>query len=125
MKPIVIQSMYNQFRHSIMQNLTKAILEICDNEFLWVNHKGRSMTREELVSDVANGFINYEKWNSNNQNVRFFDECAVLNGFETIVNAGDGEKPPLQTFVTVVFIKRDAGWKLISGQSTAIMKSII
>ena len=123
MKPIVIQSMYNQFRHSVMQKLAKAVSEICDDEFLWVNHLGQSMSRDELIENL--GFINYEKWNSDNQNVRFFEDCAVLTGVETIIIIGDKQKLPLQTFVTVVFIKRETGWKLISGQSTVILKTVI
>ena len=125
MKPIVIQNMYNQFRHSVMQNLTKAVLEISDEEFLWVNHLGQSMNRDELVDNISNGLINYEKWNSSNQNVRFFDACAILTGVETVIIIGDGCKLPLQTFVTIVFIRRESGWKLLSGQSTAIATTII
>ena len=125
MKPIVIQNIYNQFRHSVMQKLTKAVSEFVDGEFLWVNHLGVVMNRDELMDNISKGLINYEKWTSTEQRVRVLEDCAILTGIETVVFIGDGNKTPLKTFVTVVFVKRDSGWKLISGQSTVIATTII
>lgn len=125
MKPIVIQNIYNQYRHSIMQNLTKAIHEICDEEYLWVNYLGKSMNRDELVSALNAGLINYEKWQSEIQGVRFFDDCAVLTSIDSIIVIGDGYKLPMQIYITAMFLKRENGWKLISGQSTNIIKSVL
>ncbi|MCL1820127.1 MAG: nuclear transport factor 2 family protein [Oscillospiraceae bacterium] len=121
MKAIVIQNMYNQYRHSVMQGLTGAVTELCCESFQWDNRFGQTLDRDKLVADLSAGRISYANWVSDIKKVSFFDEdYAVLTSMDTITSHGDHPKQVFEIFVTAVFAKREKGWKLICGQSTTL-----
>ncbi|GHV06754.1 hypothetical protein FACS1894217_06070 [Clostridia bacterium] len=126
MNHIVFQNIYNQYRHSVMQGLSQAILEFCDPEFVWTNYLGQSFTRDELLEMLSKGLINYAKWTSENQSVRVFDEnCAVLTATDYIIKMRENDPHPVQTRNTIIFHKGAGGWKIIGGQSTDVPITVV
>jgi len=101
-----------------MQKLSKAITDICDKDYLWVNHLGKTMSITQLTAAVNAGLICYEKWTSDIQSVRSLDDCAILTSIDNIIIIGGGQKLPIQVYVTAVFFQRSSGLKMISTQWT-------
>ncbi|GHV35675.1 hypothetical protein FACS18949_14110 [Clostridia bacterium] len=126
MNLIVFQNIYNQYRHSVMQGLSKAIGEFCDPEFVWTNYLGQRATRDELIDMLNKGLIQYEKWTSDDQKVRVFEEhTAILTATDYVVVLRVGEPHPTKVNMTVVFVKRDNGWKMVNSHASAINQTVV
>lgn len=89
----------------------KAAGKLLDQDFSWTNEKGQTETRQKFLRDAASGMVGAE---DSGVKIHDYGQLAVVTG--TGKSAGDAE-----TFFARVWVKRSAGWLLLTHQDTPIL----
>lgn len=91
----------------------KAAGSLLDENFTWTNEDGKTWKRAEFLKDAAAGSAAADAADSGVK-ARDYGQLAVVTG--TARRAGHAD-----TFFADVWVKRAAGWRLLTHQDTAIV----
>jgi hypothetical protein len=91
----------------------KAAGSLLDQSFTWTNEDGKTWKRAEFLKDAAAGSASSDAADSDLK-ARDYGQLAVVTG-----NAKRAGHP--DTFFARVWVKRPAGWRLLTHQDTAVV----
>ncbi len=100
-------------RNALKKSDAKAVGAVLDEHFTWTNEDGRTQTRAQFLGDsaaiAAAGGTEHAGMQAHD-----YGQLAVITG--TGEHAGHAD-----TFFARVWVKRPAGWRLLTHQDTAIL----
>lgn len=90
------------------------------DDFHLINPAGQELSRDDYISGIAAGFIEYRSWEPESEiQVRLSVDTAALRYRAAIELAVKGESQPMQRFwQTELYEKIDGRWQVVWSQST-------
>jgi ketosteroid isomerase-like protein len=101
----------------IMQNLSVEAAALYMDDFLLVTSKGKLVTKQEIVEQIASPELKFEVNETTEVRVRVHGTTAVLTGILLQQGSWKGKPFEVKLRVTDTWIKTDSGWRLLSGQA--------
>ncbi len=91
-------------------------------DFHLINPAGQELSRDDYLSGIAAGFIEYRVWEPESEvQVRLYGDAAILRYRAQVEIAVKGESQPLQRFwQTELYEKRGGKWQAVWSQSTRV-----
>ena len=85
---------------------------------------GKVLTKAEVVANAKSGIVKYEadKTKSDSVKARVFGDTALVTGLWTEKGTSAGKDFDGTLQYTLVFLKRDGAWKIVSDHATLIEK---
>jgi len=93
-----------------------ALNRILSDDLSYVHTSAAIDTKESFTSALASGKLNYESIVSSNSAVRLYGDTALITGNADVRVNGNAF---LLQF-TNVYIKKDAGWQMVSWHATRL-----
>jgi Domain of unknown function (DUF4440) len=100
-------------QNALKKNDSKALGGLLDEAFTWTDADGHTRTRGQFLRDAATGAAAGGAQYSD-MKAREYRQLAVITGIGIITGGAD-------TFFARVWVKRPAGWRLLTHQDTAIL----
>jgi hypothetical protein len=110
--PAVLQA-DNALQLALKNKNTKALGAALDQDFSWTNEAGRTRKRAEFLRDAATGAVAGDT-SYTGLKARDYGQLAVVTGTGKRTGQGD-------TFFARIWVKRPAGWLLLTHQDTPIL----
>ncbi len=91
-------------------------------DFHLINPAGQELSRDDYLTGIAGGFIEYKAWEPESEiQVRVYGDAAILRYRAQVELAVKGESQPLQRFwQTELYEKRDGKWQVVWSQATRV-----
>jgi hypothetical protein len=108
-----------------LRALVEADMEVArqlhSDDFQLINPSGESLSREQYLSAVASGEINYLEWEPDAIEVRLSGEMALIRYSSQIEIVAAGQSVPLRRYWhTDSYEKRNGQWQAVWSQATEI-----
>jgi hypothetical protein len=100
--------------NALKNNDTKALGGLLDEAFTWTDDQGHTRTRAQFLRDAATRGASDGMQNAEAKAIGY-GQLAVITG----TRSGSGRP---NTFFARVWVKRPAGWRLLTHQDTAILE---
>jgi hypothetical protein len=107
-----------------LRALVDANMEIADqlhaDDFQLINPFGRAATKEQYLSGVASGQVNYLLWEPGDMAVRTYGDAAIIRYQAQIQIVVGGNPDGGHFWHTDSYEKRDGRWQAVWSQATRI-----
>ncbi|MFY8036024.1 MAG: nuclear transport factor 2 family protein [Cyclobacteriaceae bacterium] len=87
---------------------------VLDSELRYVHSNGWTETKQEVLDDLLSGKLNYVAIDIHNQQVRFYEQTAIVNGSGKFQVTMSGNPLTIELGYTEVYVKRKGKWLLAS-----------
>ncbi len=100
----------------------RALQGLHADDFHLINPAGQELSRDDYLSGIAEGFIEYRVWEAESDvQVRIHGDSAILRYRAAVELAVKGEVQPLQHFWQTEFYEKiDGKWRAVWSQSTRV-----
>ena len=111
------------FHQALLAADTKKLESLVDESFIWTQHAGEQMTRQQLLDQLGSGRLKYSRLETNNVTVSVYGDSAVVRGVSvrqrsSIPGESTGDAGPFTAVYTVTFINKGGGWKAVAMHSS-------
>ncbi len=101
-------------------NKVDSIKTLLDNRCLYMHSNGWIQSAADVVNDMQSKKLVYEKITITESQARQFESMVIVTGKGRFEGKVDGKPFGMVLIFTEVYVKRKAGWKLVSRQSTKL-----
>ena len=99
----------------------EALDAILAEDLVYTHTTGSVDSKAKLVASIGAGTVNYASIEPSDINLRVFGNVAVIVGRAAMHVIAQGQDHILAIRFTEVYVNQDAGWQLVSWQSTRIL----
>lgn len=99
---------------------TKALEQILDESFLWIQRTGAQVTRQQLIDNLGSGRLKFSELTNNNVKISVSGDTGVIRGVTVRRrlaipgSTGTGDKEPYTAFYTLTFVNKGGVWKAVA-----------
>jgi ketosteroid isomerase-like protein len=86
----------------------------------FTNPLGEVMTKEQRLSQIKPGGIQFDSYTADDVNVRVYGDTAVVTSRDSLAGKRGDQDISGQYRVTSIFVKKGGNWQLVARQSTRI-----
>jgi ketosteroid isomerase-like protein len=108
----------NALYRSILGADTKRLATVMDQSFAWTQSDGKQVTRQQLISALAEGRLKYAKLETTKVTYQIAGDTAIVRGELTrqrsAVPDDDADKTPIISFFTMTFVSQGGPWRAIT-----------
>ena len=91
------------------------------DDFQLINPAGRPLTKEQYLSGIASGDIDYHLWEPESIDVRLHGSAAILRYQARLEISVNGQRAPLRRYWHIDFYElRNERWQVVWSQATEI-----
>ena len=91
-----------------------ALNRIYADDFIGVGPSGTVRTKAQVISDFTSGDLKFQSINTDEVQVRVYENTAVETGLSTMVGQDKGKTVPRDTRFTRVWVKQRGRWRLVA-----------
>ncbi len=105
---------------SILGADTKRLSTLTDQSFIWTQSDGKQVSRQQLISALAEGRLKYAKLETAKVTYNISGDTAIVRGELTRQRSlipdtpGPGDPAPIASFFTMTFISQGGTWRAIA-----------
>jgi len=115
-----IRSVVDQIEAATARNEGTTLGTLWASDYMFVNPAGQRLTRDERVSTFQSGNLTLERYTKDQESVRLYGTTAIVSYRSTVAGARGGMDISSQRRVTMVLVKREGRWQVVSQQSSRI-----
>jgi hypothetical protein len=94
-----------------------SLLVLLDDKLQYVHSNGWVENKQEVIDDLKNGKLTYQKVTVKESSVRLYEKTAIVNGLGTFEGIGNGNAFSMDLRYTEVYVRTGNRWKLASRHS--------
>lgn len=110
----------SELNKALLQRDSAALNKLLHNKVQYGHSNGWIETKREVIDDLYNGKLVYNKIESNSVEIVEEEHAACIRSVADIDVLLNGKQVQLKLHVLQVWVKKKAGWVLLSRQSTKI-----
>ena len=99
---------------------TGALERIWADDLTFITLRGDVQTKAQRLADIQSGANRFDSLETTDRTVRVYGDTAVMTSLTTLKGQYMGQEASGQFRVTNVFVRRGAGWQIVSLQMTPI-----
>lgn len=109
-----------QLEDAYLRADTKSLESIYADDAVFVTPYGTVLQKNQEIESRASGSLRFESYHVDEIRVRIYGDAAIVNLTATIVGRNRFGSMNGQYRYTRVYVRRNASWQLVAGQSTRI-----
>ena len=90
------------------------------DDIVWIHASAKADGKQGLLNTIGSGKTRYLEINCSDENVRFYDDLAIVGGIADMKLSIAGEARVLKNRFTIIWRKNPAGWQVVNWQSTTV-----
>jgi hypothetical protein len=98
----------------LTQKSLDSLAGILDERLMYVHSNGWTQTKKEIIDDLKSGKLNYVSIDVKSNNVRVYNNTAIVNGAGSFQVTMDGKPLTIELSYTEVYVKEKSRWLLAS-----------
>ena len=111
------------FHKALLAADVKKLASLTDTTFIWTNHDGVQIPRQQLLDQLGSGQLKYAKLETNKVTVAIYGDSAVVRGESerlrsAIPGMHGGDSSPIMIFYSLTLIDQGGGWKAVALHSS-------
>ena len=110
------KSLYQAF----LQENAATLETLLGNEYVLVNNDGNLVDREMLIGAFRDGYVKIDSAETRNDVTKLYGDVALVKGLWKSKGSVQGAGFDHTNYYTVVYSKRNGGWKAVSMQFTLV-----
>src|SRR5262249_36611488 len=115
-----VRRLEQEYDKAWLQQDAAAFERLLADDVKQIDPEGKVLSKAEIVANAKSGNVKFEVGQSDDVKVRVYGDTAVLNGRWTEKSTDKG-KPFAGTLqMTIVWVKRNGKWQVVSDQVTPI-----
>lgn len=120
----VVRALDNLERIAVLEGDINTLKKLWSEDFI-VNNPQNSISsnRDAVIHFVKNGHIKYALFDRDIEQIRLFDDIAIVMGSETVVPRNDPTASPTQRRFTNVWQKNGDTWQMIARHANTVATS--
>lgn len=107
---------------ALVRQDAQTLEQIYTNDWIFINPSGSVLTKTQQLSGLASGELKYESIETDQLNIRIYQNTAVATLRSMIKGQNRGQDFSGAYRMTTVFVKNKKGWQIVSQQSTSILQ---
>ncbi len=115
-----LKTLDQQNREATLKADTKWLQDHLAADYVRVGANGEVTDRNGLINDLKSGRLRLDSIDLREQKVRVYGDTAILQDAANVKGTADGQPISGETRATMVWVKRNGQWKLVSFQATPI-----
>lgn len=104
----------------LVRNQADSLTDLLDKRCLYIHSNGWIQNAEEVVKDLSSKKLIYKKITTIETQARQFESMVIVTGKGRFEGEVSGKPFDMELIFTEVYLKRKAGWKLVSRQSAKL-----
>lgn len=102
---------------------TKVLEEIYSDSLIFVNSRGKLLTKQDRVKEFASGNVKYSSFRQGDYRFHLYGNTAVVTGLACSVVDHHGRVNQTPRRFTSVYVKLDGHWRFVAHQATLVTDS--
>lgn len=115
-----VRMLFDELVVSYSKNDAAATARILADDLIFTNPFGEVMTKEQRISEIKPGGIQFDSYTVDDVNVRVYGDTAVVTSRATLSGKRGDQALSGQYRATSVFVKKGETWQVVALQSTRI-----
>ncbi len=109
-----------EYDRAWLQQDAAAFERLLADDVTQIDHEGKVFSKAEIVANAKSGAVKFETGQSDDVKVRVYGNTAVVTGRWTEKSTNKGKPVDGTMLNTVVFVKKNGNWQVVSDQVTPI-----
>ena len=119
----LIREIEHERLHALLEANMEVARQLHADDFQLINPGGQSFSKEQYLSAISSGDLDYLVWEPGPTEVRLYDQAAIIRYQAQLECLFHGRKVPRERYWhTDLYEKRNGRWQVVWSQATRIMR---
>ena len=115
----LVAKLDTEYQAAVEKNDAATMDRLLADDFILVTGSGKVYTKADLLEDARGGHTRYEHQSDNEQNVRFWENTAVITAKLWEKGTENGKPFDYTLWFSDTYVRTPSGWKYVFGQASS------
>ena len=116
-----IRKLQQEYDQAWVKQDVAAFERLIADDITQTDMKGRVLSKAQIIANAKSGDVKFESGKSDNIKVRVYGNTALVTSVWTEKSINKGEVLAGSTINTMVYVKKNGAWQVVSDQVTPII----